>query len=47
MQDLHLLVVVDVNRLRQKPADGGADSLIATIRGVGHSIHGAAHGGAD
>jgi len=36
--DFTNLIEVFVNRLRQKLGDGGADSLIATIRGVGYSM---------
>lgn len=45
--DFTNLIEVFVNRLRQKIADGGADSLIATIRGVGYSMRRASEGEAD
>jgi two-component system, OmpR family, response regulator len=41
--DFTNLIEVFVNRLRQKLADAGADSLIATIRGVGYSMLRASH----
>ena len=36
--DFTKLIEVFVNRLRQKIAGGGGESLIATVRGVGYSM---------
>jgi len=45
--DFTNLIEVFVNRLRQKLADAGGDSLIATIRGVGYSMRRASGDEAD
>ncbi|HXZ88607.1 MAG TPA: response regulator transcription factor [Candidatus Binataceae bacterium] len=45
--DFTNLIEVFVNRLRQKLADAGGDSLIATIRGVGYSMRRASDDEAD